>query len=350
MTISRPRAAATGQPVPNGPRTPDDARRPPAARCALLTAPTSRTVCTNCGAVGRVAADADRHLADAEGVEHVELAGLKARRARRTAARAPGSRCRRAPRGRLRDAVERRHERIRRSTATALHAPGSRRRRDLQPRRVQAPHQDRQEALHHFIAEMVDRPRTCRAGSAASMPMRARQLQRPRVEHPAIGRHQPGRADDLAARRRLRTRSALAPAHAISSATLAVAHEKELVGRLAFAEQIFARLEAVIARAAGDELRAVLCGKPARTDAPAGSAQVLPCALLRCRGRRRDGGRLLGDVDADRAPGDAAPAADAARRAELVDPVGQLVGHPLPVARARRAAARCRREDRRNPG
>src|SRR5512133_389946 len=44
--------------------------------------------------------------------------------------------------------------------------------------------------------------------------------------------------------------------------------------------------------------------------------------------------RLLGDVDGHRAPCDAAPAADAARGAELVDPGRELVGHPLPVARA----------------
>src|SRR5215475_7207830 len=47
---------------------------------------------------------------------------------------------------------------------------------------------------------------------------------------------------------------------------------------------------------------------------------------------RADRGDLLGDVDADRAPGDAAAAADAARRAELIDPGGELVRHPLPVA------------------
>ena len=46
---------------------------------------------------------------------------------------------------------------------------------------------------------------------------------------------------------------------------------------------------------------------------------------------------------ADRAPGDAAAAADAAGRAELVVPGAELVGHPLPVARARRRAGRCRR-------
>src|SRR6185503_19810693 len=49
---------------------------------------------------------------------------------------------------------------------------------------------------------------------------------------------------------------------------------------------------------------------------------------------------LLGDVDADRTPGDAASAADTAGGAELIDPVGQLVRHPLSVARLGRAAHR----------
>src|SRR5512139_2050390 len=47
-----------------------------------------------------------------------------------------------------------------------------------------------------------------------------------------------------------------------------------------------------------------------------------------------DGRGLLGDVDGRGAPGDAAAAADAAGGAELVDPRGQLVRRPLPVARA----------------
>ena len=51
---------------------------------------------------------------------------------------------------------------------------------------------------------------------------------------------------------------------------------------------------------------------------------------------RTDRGDLLGDVDADRAPGDAAAAADAPGRAELVVPGAELVRHPLPVARASR--------------
>ena len=50
--------------------------------------------------------------------------------------------------------------------------------------------------------------------------------------------------------------------------------------------------------------------------------------------RRRPGDRVeLGaDIDADRAPRDAAAAADAARRPELVPPGRELVGEPLPVA------------------
>src|ERR1700739_1059874 len=40
---------------------------------------------------------------------------------------------------------------------------------------------------------------------------------------------------------------------------------------------------------------------------------------------------LCGDVDAGGTPGDASPAADAARHAELVMPGAQLVGQPMPA-------------------
>ena len=50
--------------------------------------------------------------------------------------------------------------------------------------------------------------------------------------------------------------------------------------------------------------------------------------------------RFLGDVDADRTPGDAPTAADAARGPELIPPRTQLVGHPLAVAAAHRLANR----------
>src|SRR5689334_5176014 len=51
--------------------------------------------------------------------------------------------------------------------------------------------------------------------------------------------------------------------------------------------------------------------------------------------RGPDRGHLLGDVDADRAGGEAPAAPDAPGRAELVEPGGELVRHPLPVAGAR---------------
>ena len=71
-TTSFPSAAATGQFVPNGPRTPRC--RPSSARSIALRHRADRA-----GRVderlrhARVAADGDRHLADAEDVEHVEL-------------------------------------------------------------------------------------------------------------------------------------------------------------------------------------------------------------------------------------------------------------------------------------
>src|SRR5579864_734802 len=49
---------------------------------------------------------------------------------------------------------------------------------------------------------------------------------------------------------------------------------------------------------------------------------------------RSDRRRLLGDVDADRAPGDASTASHTARGLELIPPCAQLVGHPLAVAAA----------------
>src|SRR5262249_58040172 len=62
--------------------------------------------------------------------------------------------------------------------------------------------------------------------------------------------------------------------------------------------------------------------------------------------RGADRGDLLGDVDPDRAPRDAAAAADAAGRAELVVPRAELVRHPLPVARAARRPDRAAVDER----
>src|SRR5665811_2036637 len=51
-----------------------------------------------------------------------------------------------------------------------------------------------------------------------------------------------------------------------------------------------------------------------------------------------DGGDLCREIDCGRAPGDAASAADASRRAELVHPRSELVRGPLAVARLHRGA------------
>ena len=113
----------------------------------------------------------------------------------------------------------------------------------------------------------------------------------------------------------------------------AVPDQKELVGGIAFAKQILAGIETMIARAAGDDLsqlRIQAGEERMRQDDAFKSLHAGPPSF--CRGWL-DRGHFLGDVDADRAPGDAAAAADAARGAELVDPARQLVRHPLAIAR-----------------
>ena len=74
-TTSRPVARSSGHGCPYGPRTPSAAPlRSGAWRC--VTVPTSRVVCTIVRP-SRIAAHGDRHLADTEDVEHVELSGLE---------------------------------------------------------------------------------------------------------------------------------------------------------------------------------------------------------------------------------------------------------------------------------
>ena len=72
-------------------------------------------------------------------------------------------------------------------------------------------------------------------------------------------------------------------------------------------------------------------------------ARMVSIVFMRRLPRSRGSRQLLGDVDPDRAPGDAAAAADAARAAELVVPGAELVRQPLAVARAAATAGCCRR-------
>src|SRR5579884_2141562 len=76
-------------------------------------------------------------------------------------------------------------------------------------------------------------------------------------------------------------------------------------------------------------------GCPVRISVKSCITLLLGTAILADRRRLAlaDRADFLGDVDPDGAPGDAAPAAHAARRAELVDPGREFVRHPLAVAR-----------------
>ena len=352
MTTSAPSAAATGQPVPNGPRSADRRSRFELRDRAAHGADIAHGVHED-GRVRAVAADADRHLADAEGVEHVELPGLEAGRCAACAATSSSVDGIGQFAAHPADAIELRTSVSRRrgaGTAAAISAlPVDI--EDLQPRRVQALRRASAGSASSSRSRDGGRPRTCRAGRRHRCRSRASSSTARASKHPAIGRDQPGGADDLALAERREHDRRPCPGATISSATWPWRIRKNSFGGLAFAKQVFAR------HRSGDCARsrrpAALCSaaKPAKNGMLLQDVlKLLHGALPLPLRRRPDRRRLLGDVDADRAPGDAAAAADAARRAELVDPVRQLVGHPLPVARARRCAHAAAVDDRRNPG
>ena len=94
------------------------------------------------------------------------------------------------------DPIDLRHERIgrpRRSRVSMLAIDIE----ELQPRRVQPLHQERQEALHHLVAEIV--VRLAFAAQAGGVDAdRARQLDGAGIERPAVRRDKPGGADEIA--------------------------------------------------------------------------------------------------------------------------------------------------------
>ena len=117
---------------------------------------------------------------------------------------------------------------------------------------MQALDHDRQEALHHLVAEIVIRIAfAAQAGRVDADG--AGHLHGAGIEHPAIGRHEPGRADDLAGSQRLEDDRRLAGLDDFERHP-AVADQEELVRRLAFVKQVGSRIEAVVAGAAGDEV------------------------------------------------------------------------------------------------
>ena len=111
----------------------------------------------------------------------------------------------------------------------------------------------------------------------------------------------------------------------------------ERVGLLALRQEELAGVECDPAGTAGHELDSALglTGEKSRSrQVPPASDSVMATGVPPAAGAvgRPDGGGLLGEVDADRAPGDAPATTDAPRLAELVPPGRQLVGEPLPVA------------------
>src|SRR4051812_33125854 len=62
------------------------------------------------------------------------------------------------------------------------------------------------------------------------------------------------------------------------------------------------------------------------------SIVILQGLRLGNRGAIADRVHLLGNIDPDRAPGNAPPTSDTPRTSELIDPGGEFVGHPLAIA------------------
>ena len=120
------------------------------------------------------------------------------------------------------------------------------------------------------------------------------------------------------------------------------ADKVEGVGRIALGQQQLAGAEGHVPGAARHLGRRHRRASPPAADAPATSSAIgvrhgaSPGDVADDRtapSLRPDGGRLLGEVDADRTPGDAPAAPHAARGIELVPPGRELVGEPLAVAR-----------------
>ena len=181
------------------------ASRPGCARADRLRSPRRpRAPCARAGPARRVAADRDRHLADAEGVEHVELARARTRD-RLAAVRGSSSSVQVS-------AVSRR----RADDARGLAAPSARARPAGQPvaalrRRRRAAAAGSPAGARASTARSAasarsrgrGRPRTCRAGRRRRR-RSPRRLERPRVEVPAVRRKQPGPADRSPSAERLR--------------------------------------------------------------------------------------------------------------------------------------------------
>ncbi len=165
--------------------------------------------------------------------------------------------------------------------------------------------------------------------------------QRARVEVPAVRREEPRPAEHLAGVDRLDRRSRRVPARRVSSATLPVADDVERVRRLALAEEHARPASKRTLRGAAGEQRELVGARARRgTARRRGRASSARSIVSLRRADRRD---LLGDVDADRAPGDAAAAADAARRCRTGRARCRACASSTAGSASGRTAGRCRR-------
>ena len=299
--VERPRACRTGRAR--------RARRPAAAaQIAARDRADGADVCTSAPAAG-IAADRDRHLADAERVEHRELArGERLERARRrgSSSSVHVSRGLLAPRARPgtapgtiapRQRLSRRGRGHRRRAAAAGSPAGARRCTAAKP-------------LHQLVAERVVGVALAAQAGAVEARSRATALERARVEAPAVGREQPRPAEHVAAVQRLdRHRAALRARRSRARPCRGGSTKNASAGSPSRSSVLAGARTRAFARAAGDQLAGGRGASPRSTRSSSSSSSIV---LHRTLLRRADRRRLLGDVDADRAPGDAAPAADAA--------------------------------------
>ncbi len=139
----------------------------------------------------------------------------------------------------------------------------------------------------------------------------AGQVDGPGVEHPPVRRNEPGRADDIAVLQSFED-NRLPPRRHDLERDLAVPDQVELVGGVAFVKHELPGVEAMVLRAAREQL-AMLLGKAAKNGCSLRMRSSPSIVLLHDRLRGfSDRRSFFCDVDAHGTPGYAAATAHAA--------------------------------------
>ena len=203
------------------------------------------------------------------------------------------------------------------------------------PRRLEPVDHHLRETRHQVVAETRGPSRTSRAGRRRRSSSRGREKARARRSASGTA----GRATTSRRPRQARaSRSSTAPRgrRRTSPARRCRGAGGRTCRLVAVAEEHLARpRKRTFDAAAGDQLSSSALRPWKTRTSLRQSLQSSPSSPPLGRADRR---QLLGHVDPDRAPGDAAAAADAARAVELVVPGAELVGQPLAVARRGRTA------------